>query len=497
MSAAEMGAISLGAVGSGPIARVAADGSIAETTRQSRLRWWVLAEDQLHRPEQAASVRQELVENMPVVVTRLHVPGGDVSVTSYVFVPPGGGDPAVAIEVHNDTPVPVAIAVAVEAPALRAADQGLAATEVGLAVSRRPAHWLAGPDFDAVADSLDTAAQDAPDATEGPVMAVVVPIPHTQVVRFVLGADGLEADAAPSSEQVVSGWHTQLEVGTRVEWSDATDAARWDRQRARLLMADWPAGVDGVADRLRAQLMCGWHDLAHPAGETLIGVQRWRGGLRAADPLMATIDALAGLSSWTVAGVAPEGLNGILGPVASMANWLVTQDEKGRVSDELRPRLVDALALSGQFFAVMGQTDAAVDAETWTRQPGWSEAADAGTPGETVGALIDAVVVEHRDVVDVIPGWRSAWNGQSFEAMEIPTSWGLLSVAVRWHGVRPALLWDLERWSDGRPLRPFRLTASGLDPAWSSDEASGEALLAPPTAPGSAEPAAPSGASFS
>jgi hypothetical protein len=43
--------------------------------------------------------------------------------------------------------------------------------------------------------------------------------------------------------------------------------------------------------------------------------------------------------------------------------------------------------------------------------------------------------------------------------------------AVRWHGQRPALLWDLST--------PARLTCSGLDPVWSTATARGEALLAP------------------
>ena len=46
-------------------------------------------------------------------------------------------------------------------------------------------------------------------------------------------------------------------------------------------------------------------------------------------------------------------------------------------------------------------------------------------------------------------------------------------MAVRWHGARPALLWEASA--------PMRLTCTGLDPTWSSTEPRGEALLqAPP-----------------
>ena len=68
------------------------------------------------------------------------------------------------------------------------------------------------------------------------------------------------------------------------------------------------------------------------------------------------------------------------------------------------------------------------------------------------------------------------WTGQNFEVHHAPTHHGRLSFAVRWHGDRPALLWDLEL----RPGHgPIRLTAPGLDPAWSTTDPKGETLLTP------------------
>jgi hypothetical protein len=67
----------------------------------------------------------------------------------------------------------------------------------------------------------------------------------------------------------------------------------------------------------------------------------------------------------------------------------------------------------------------------------------------------------------------AVWVGQPLEVHDAPTHHGLLSFAVRWHGERPALLWELKRRGDV----PVRLTAPGLDPAWSTTETTGEALL--------------------
>jgi hypothetical protein len=72
------------------------------------------------------------------------------------------------------------------------------------------------------------------------------------------------------------------------------------------------------------------------------------------------------------------------------------------------------------------------------------------------------------------------WLGQGWEVHEAPTPHGRCSYAVRWHGERPALLWQLEDRGTGGPAP--RLTVPGLDPDWSTTEPRGEALLAVPPA---------------
>lgn len=70
------------------------------------------------------------------------------------------------------------------------------------------------------------------------------------------------------------------------------------------------------------------------------------------------------------------------------------------------------------------------------------------------------------------------WLGQGLEVHDAPTHFGTLSYAVRWHGDRPALLWELEPHAAASTLRkPVTLTAPGLDSAWSTTELKGEALL--------------------
>lgn len=72
-----------------------------------------------------------------------------------------------------------------------------------------------------------------------------------------------------------------------------------------------------------------------------------------------------------------------------------------------------------------------------------------------------ALCVDHPD----------SWRGQPVEVRDAPVAGGVLSYALRWHGSRPALLWD------GPPGTTVRVP--GLDPGWQSDAATGEALLNP------------------
>lgn len=85
--------------------------------------------------------------------------------------------------------------------------------------------------------------------------------------------------------------------------------------------------------------------------------------------------------------------------------------------------------------------------------------------------------------ITLFAGFPAAWRGQPVEVHDAPTRFGLLSCAVRWHGERPALLWDLRLWPDAPPGPAVTLAAPSLDPGWSTIEPQGEALLAAPAPP--------------
>jgi hypothetical protein len=80
---------------------------------------------------------------------------------------------------------------------------------------------------------------------------------------------------------------------------------------------------------------------------------------------------------------------------------------------------------------------------------------------------------------DLCPVWPAAWDGAKIEAHGLVTPWGSVSFAVRWHGGRPALLWEIEPPPGLAPETTApRVRASGLDPNWQGTGWSGEGLLA-------------------
>jgi hypothetical protein len=96
----------------------------------------------------------------------------------------------------------------------------------------------------------------------------------------------------------------------------------------------------------------------------------------------------------------------------------------------------------------------------------------AADPAGFLVALRAALVRESGAGLELLPGFPPEWLGQSLTVDGLPLRAGLLAFAVRWHGARPALLWDAPA---GLELR-----ATSLDPAWSAPGGAGETLLAEP-----------------
>ena len=198
----------------------------------------------------------------------------------------------------------------------------------------------------------------------------------------------------------------------------------------------------------------------------LSGPARTRAGraMRAASVLLAESDqpeaaeAVAALAQRL--GTAPMAL----AADASAADQLAELAERAAAGDQTVIADLDALV------ADLGITCAWPGPGRGGHGIGHDLAAAAGL----VLAARSLLVAERPDGLAILPVHPDGWYGGGIELHDAPTAFGRLSYAVRWHGTRPALLWDLE---PHEGIGQVTLTAPALDPSWSTTELRGEALL--------------------
>ena len=253
----------------------------------------------------------------------------------------------------------------------------------------------------------------------------IVPVTHNTTTHAIVAIDGGEVappSVVPTAAQVASGWRRQVARGLQVVLPDEALQHAVDAGRAQLLL------TATVADA-RALLQQGFTVEAEQLLiDAVLAAERTRGTL--------DVDELVGLATL----------------------WRVARNDK----------LADATAPLVR--ATLRRADRLPTARP--RPP---------TAPDRLRALL---VDDARDrCLALLPLVPSGWLGQGLEVHDAPTAAGTLSFALRWHGARPALLWDLQP-HDGDHDRGITMTAPGLDPTWSNTERRGEALLAPVPPPG-------------
>jgi hypothetical protein len=102
----------------------------------------------------------------------------------------------------------------------------------------------------------------------------------------------------------------------------------------------------------------------------------------------------------------------------------------------------------------------------------------APTTAEFCSSIRRLLVTENDHELLLAPIVPDQWLGVGWEAHDIPTRFGRFGFAIRWHGDRPAILWELDTHVG---VAPPSLRAMGLDPGWSGSGPAGEALLSPVT----------------
>ncbi len=421
-----------GILGSPLRATVTPWGDVVPWDGSEPLTWAIAADDRWHFPHSEVSTRQTSVRGTPVLETRVRVPNGDV-VEHVWSASLREGVTAILVEFTNDSPMPVVIALG-----------------RGDVVSSRSFHR-----FDA--SRYPWPSQDR--GVDPP--ALVIPLGHRSHTRIALVRTGEitpdDVELFPDQESVVRGWvamtdrSSSMEIPQVVAGTPVDDVMRAVRSESALV----PGTLDGksldrtvrwlVAHRELVRMGLAEPDLPEIATalEVVFGHIR---RTRCIDPS----DAVALRTGAHLLGRHDQ---------RAYVDFMRAVDKAQRrcrldVSDD--PDLVRRLA--------------ALPSEATLDDAGGGESLDVISSIESEIAVWSA-----RDEVTLVPnGLASFGFGVNFEAHRVPAGpMHTISLAVRWHGERPAVIWEV----DGPAGLVVR---SGADPLWSSVEPAGEALWASP-----------------
>ena len=407
----------LGIRGGGWNAIVNERGSIRLNDGSPVLDWHIAADDRWHDPSTEPSVRQTRRAGVPVIETRLRIPGGDAIQRVYAVADAGG---LVVIEITNESTLPIAVAF----------------TRPDLISSRTP----------------------SPRGAQGielPVGSVVFPVAHSSTLRVALSAPlnvanesaNVDVERLPSFEQLQKGWLKAVEQAGYVIVPEGAVAPLVARLRSDALILsgheieDWGIGAGGDCANDPVAYMLTLQELLR-MGEKLTG-----------DSAQIRVDHAARL--------------------AQCVETLLKDHKKSSVL----PWDVERALFAAHFvFARMGENRAADDVAA--AQLRMSSAAEPPnvmpTDIRAIAWVEEKMVAVQRDgSVQIFGrGIPRLWLGANLECHRVSAGpMHTVSFGIRWHGEKPALLWEVSGPAG------VKLNAGLCDPTWGSVEPTGETLL--------------------
>lgn len=424
----------IGILGQAWRASVTTWGDVVAWDGSAVLQWAIAADDRWHFPESETSTRQTWLRGTPVSETRVRVPNGDV-VQRVWAASLRDGVSAILIEFTNDSPMPLAIS--------------LSRDDV---VTPRSFHRL---------DPTQHPWPSGDRGIERP--AMVIPLGHRSSVRVALVRSGSiekdDIDAFPDWEAVVRGWVTVADGASRIDSSEVHEGTPVeDLIRARRCEAalDQP-----TADHRDVEQAIRWM-IAH---KELV-----RMGLSDVDvpEVVTVLEVLLRHSRRTGAidAFAADALR-------SGATMLARGDS--RALGDFSRALLKVVRRKG--LQSRGETDVARVLRSLARP-------ERAVIGDWMDPTFDLVSAIERDIVEwsgvdevtLVPnGFDFCGLGVNFEAHGMSAGPSHeISLAVRWHGERPAVIWEVNG-------PPGLLLRSGTDPQWTSVERAGETLWNAPS----------------
>ncbi len=232
----------LGILGNQAIVSLSSSGNLTWSGSRSReLRWGVGADDQWHFSEQRTSIRQSIDSNDITPITRMKVPGGDI--TQRVDVVPWKGRSITKLEFNNETPVPVAISIllidfgSMEVVETKVKSEGEPVIRLSKPIGALVAasgyenltNEIQNSQFSGFGDDEETKSKSGVDA------ALIFPLPHATKLEILISNENLSSfpalDEIPSFNEISNGWKKHFDNGMEIQTDNeklmtAVNAAR-------------------------------------------------------------------------------------------------------------------------------------------------------------------------------------------------------------------------------------------------------------------------------
>lgn len=445
----------------GPLAVVDKCGQTRVIGTSWSFEWGVGVGDRWCVAQSMANLRRQRINDTPVFETRLPISGG--AVLQRLAAANDGASRTLVVEFENASSEAVSIALVG-----RANGTELTASRDG--VRLRNKLWLrcerqaGGVVAVASADALDAwsavkrGPSTQPVAASGEQVAagLVVALPHQQRLKFQVVIEGEAPAPLVTPAEVAAGWRAVTANASSVDVPDAELSVAWCRLLGDLVVQVGSddlriageaapildiAGLGREADRARAALVAASERSCLSEKEAVVALRalasrNLRVGLDSG--LAQLVDVLIRTASKTLDV-----------QTANLVAWAL-EAKAPRSARDVR-RLVGSL-------------------DTNRRYRCSSPAAVAAT------GVLQMLFNEARwKQIDLLPEVPREWFGRPADVRGVATLWGRISFSVRWHGLRPALLWERSGGDDEVELR-----CSGIDPTWFSVARHGEALLAEP-----------------
>lgn len=476
-------AVALAPLGGAASCLVDAVGRVQPSNGTYTLDWSLAAGARWVSAIEAERVSQRLVAPAEVETT-IETPAG--TIVQRVAAAVVDGQPVAVVEIENRGGVAIAIglvvrplvhggrgflhSVAVGPGGFDLGDQGSVHTSQVAATAVADGVDLLGrmPPADAGAVELQVVSRSG-----GAQAAAVLPLPHTATTRVLVELAGpvRPTAAVPTVDDVQRGWQRHLEAGASISVSD-TDAEERMVVATRSLLTGRP-GHRYLPATITALAELGFGDEAR---RLMVDLDRIDEGP----------ELLAAVARWVQLGdvrAQLDRLDAIIGPVARAAHE--TTFVERLTGPAWMPDALDALATG---LDLIDQPDVGENVRSLTvveamprpdetlfkRSSPLAALAGPDVSARTVLAARAAVLSDRAGAVDLLPAIPVSWRGRAIDGLRLPIEQGSISFGLRWHGPRPAVLWEIDAEA------PVRVTASAIDPDFSATDAKGETLLNDP-----------------